>query len=59
MEDVAAVAVPVEAAGEVEYVNITSTLLQVSALKTYVTEMTAREGSFEAEFSVSGDDGFC
>ena len=46
--------VPVEAAGEVEYVNVTSTLLQVSALKTYVTEMMAREGGFEEEFSVSG-----
>ena len=45
--------VPVEAAGEVEYVNVTSTLLHVTALKTYMAEMTAREGGFEAEFSVS------
>ena len=42
---------------EVEYVNVTSTLLHVTALKTYVTEMTAREGGFTAEFSVSGGSG--
>ena len=41
---------------EVEYVNVTSTLLQVSALKTYMTEMMVGEGGFEAEFSVSGHD---
>ena len=59
VEGVPVADVPVEAAGEVEYVNVTSTLLHVTALKTYVTEMMARESGFQAEFSVSGGSGFC